>query len=86
MRAFILIERLLLRSRMFSNPTFSDRVPSRMAGCLAGNSIHADKTFLVKEMPEVSSLVLLLLLSQKTSYSTENLSIASDAFFPMTRK
>lgn len=25
-----------------------------MSACLAGNSIHADKTFLVKEMPEVS--------------------------------
>lgn len=31
-----------------------------MAGCLAGNSIHADKTFLVKEMPEVSCLLVLL--------------------------
>lgn len=30
-----------------------DRVPEAQSACLAGNTVHADKTFLVKEMPEV---------------------------------
>lgn len=30
-----------------------DRVPTPNAACLAGNTVHADKVFLVKEMPEL---------------------------------
>ncbi|KAN0062648.1 Phosphatidylinositol 3,4,5-trisphosphate-dependent Rac exchanger 2 protein [Thecaphora frezii] len=30
-----------------------DRIPQRGVGVLAGNSVHADKVFLVREMPEV---------------------------------
>lgn len=29
------------------------RVPQPRVACLAGNSVHADKNFLAKEMPEV---------------------------------
>lgn len=30
-----------------------DRVPEKRTACLAGSSVHADKVFLVREMPEV---------------------------------
>ena len=30
-----------------------DRVPTPNFACLAGNTVHADKVFLVKEMPEL---------------------------------
>lgn len=30
-----------------------DRVPTPNSACLAGNTVHADKVFLVKEMPEL---------------------------------
>ncbi|EST09378.1 Exonuclease, RNase T/DNA polymerase III [Kalmanozyma brasiliensis GHG001] len=30
-----------------------DRIPVPNAACLAGNTVHADKVFLVKEMPEL---------------------------------
>lgn len=30
-----------------------DRVPAQGAACLAGNTVHADKAFLAKEMPEL---------------------------------
>lgn len=30
-----------------------DRVPDRKVACLAGNTVHADKLFLAKEMPEL---------------------------------
>ncbi|CBQ69235.1 related to REX2-Oligoribonuclease, mitochondrial precursor [Sporisorium reilianum SRZ2] len=30
-----------------------DRVPTPNAACLAGNTVHADKVFLVREMPEL---------------------------------
>ena len=30
-----------------------DRVPDRRTACLAGSTVHMDKTFLVREMPEL---------------------------------
>lgn len=31
-----------------------DRIPSSRIACLAGNTVHADATFLKKEMPELT--------------------------------